>query len=206
MRLGDVVKSLETDSHSLAVSVSLRSPVRENRTPGPARGPLGNWRSYLNDFDMKQLWRFINSPVVVVIEGALLLALLGFIGYKSLWGAFTAGDTKKNRIEALSKIEIISFSEAATGPKETQKFIGKLRNHSPFIVKELQGSVCFYSEDGKLIDVFTNPLDGIGTLAPDGNREFSICLRRDRDASGSEPKVIGYKTEVKLVDATVEIK
>ena len=26
--------------------VELKSPVRENRTPGSVRGPLGNWRSY----------------------------------------------------------------------------------------------------------------------------------------------------------------
>jgi len=26
--------------------VLLKSPVRENRTPGSVRGPLGNWRSY----------------------------------------------------------------------------------------------------------------------------------------------------------------
>jgi len=155
---------------------------------------------------MKQLWQFINAPVIVVLEGTILLALLGFIGYKSLSGAFTGGDTKSNRIEALSKIEIISYSEAPTGPKETQKFIGKLKNHSPFIVKELQGSVCFYSEEGKLIDVFTNPLEGIGTLAPDGTREFSISVRGDRDISDSKPKITAYKTEVKLVDAAVESK
>lgn len=28
--------------------VDLRSPVRENRTQGSARGTSGNWRSYLN--------------------------------------------------------------------------------------------------------------------------------------------------------------
>ena len=28
--------------------VSLKSPVRENRTPGSARGRLGNWASYLD--------------------------------------------------------------------------------------------------------------------------------------------------------------
>jgi len=26
--------------------VLLKSPVRENRTPGSVRGPSGNWRSY----------------------------------------------------------------------------------------------------------------------------------------------------------------
>ena len=29
--------------------VSLRSPVRENRTPGSVRGASGNWRSYRDD-------------------------------------------------------------------------------------------------------------------------------------------------------------
>ena len=153
---------------------------------------------------MKKIWSFINTPVIVAIESALFVALLGFIAYKSLLAAFLGGDTRDHRIEALSKIDVVSFSEAPANPKENQKFIGTLKNHSPFIVTEIQGSVCFYSKEGKLIDVFTNPLQGIGTLEPGGSREFSILLTRGGEASSVGLNVIGFKTEVKLVDAKVE--
>jgi hypothetical protein len=33
-------------STDLRQRVLLKSPVRDNRTPGSVRGPLGNWRSY----------------------------------------------------------------------------------------------------------------------------------------------------------------
>ena len=36
-------------STDLRQRVLLKSPVRENRTPGSVRGPLGNWRSYRDD-------------------------------------------------------------------------------------------------------------------------------------------------------------
>ena len=38
-----------TTEADLRTRVCLKSPVRENRTPGSVRGPWGNWRSYRDD-------------------------------------------------------------------------------------------------------------------------------------------------------------
>lgn len=144
--------------------------------------------------------------MIVAFEASIFLAVLGVLGFQKISKALNADDTRANRIVALSEIEIVSFSEAPTSPAEARKFIGTIRNHSPFILRELTGSACFYSEDGKLTNVFTNRLDGIGTLAPDGSREFALELRQDRDSSGSEPKIAGCKIELKIVDVVIENK
>lgn len=155
---------------------------------------------------MKTIWAFLNAPVIVAFEAAILMAVLVVLGFRNISKALNADNTRSNRIVALSKIEIVSFSEAPTSPAEPQKFIGTIKNHSSFILREISGSACFYSEDGKLTNVFTNRLDGIGTLAPDGSREFALELRRDRDSAGSEPKIAGFKMELKIVDVEIENK
>lgn len=155
---------------------------------------------------MKRIWAFLNAPVIVVTEAAILLGILGFSGFRQVSKAFDTDDTRTHRIEALSKIELVSFSEVVTGAGQAQKFIGTIRNHSSYILKGLTGSVCFYSEDGRLTDVFTEPLDGIGTLGPNGSREFSISLGGDRDASSDGPKAAGVKVEVKIVDVVIDNK
>ena len=77
---------------------------------------------------MKTIWAFLNAPVIVAFEAAILMAVLVVLGFRNISKALNADDTRANRIVALSKIEIVSFSEAPTSPAEPQKFIGTIKN------------------------------------------------------------------------------
>jgi len=80
--------------------VLLKSPVRENRTPGSVRGPLGNWRSYRDG-------RFIDER-----ESKSPSRLERF--FAILWLAslarFTAQETK-------GKLKVIFVGEEAEGSR-----------------------------------------------------------------------------------------
>jgi len=85
----------------------LKSPVRENRTPGSVRGPLGNWRSYRDG-------RFIDER-----ESKSPSRLERF--FAILWLASLARFTfQRSRVtaqETKGKLKVIFVGEEAEGSR-----------------------------------------------------------------------------------------
>jgi len=110
------------------------------------------------------IWQFLNSPVIVALLTVLFVVAMFNIGTARLFSPFRADDVQRNKIEALGRQELILVSGVNVPTNAPQKFVGEFRNHSRFIVQSIQGTVCFFDVDGKLIDVISKRLDGVGSV------------------------------------------
>ena len=111
-------------------------------------------------------------------------------------------DKQHRKIEALGRQELISFSEVAVPTNTPQKFVGELLTHSRFIVDRIQGTVCFFDKDGKLLDVISTTLEGVGSVPPGESRKFYLerVGRRDYAETPEQVKEYGVRTSISFVD------
>lgn len=156
---------------------------------------------------MKQAWKLLNSPIIVAfLSIAVVWGMIGF-GMMSFFSVFDQDEEERMEANALGRLELVSFSEVETAPGEPQKFVGEFKNHSPFIVHRIEGTICFYNEDGKLIDVLWGPLTGVGKVFPDGSGKFSLSRSFEPiDDSGPSSRPVrgeGIRTTFAFVDLGV---
>ena len=150
----------------------------------------------------KAIWQFLNSPVVVAFLTVLFVVVLFKVGTARLFSPFNTKDTQRDKIEALGRQALISFAEVDVPTNTPQKFVGELRNHSRFIVHNIQGTVCFFGADGELVDVISQRLDGIGSVPPGGSRKFYLVREGYRD-SFEVPELVkgdGVRSTITFVD------
>ncbi len=150
----------------------------------------------------KAIWQFLNSPLVVAFLTVLLIVVLFKIGTARIFSPFNPRDTQRSKVEALGRLELISFSEVEVPAETPQKFIGEFRNHSRFIVSSVQGTVCFFGVDGEIVDVISQRLEGIGSVAPGESRKFYLERKGYRDSfEVPEPvKGAGVRSTITFVD------
>lgn len=130
----------------------------------------------------KMTWQFLNSPVVVAFLTVLLVVVLFKIGTTRLFSPFDTHGMQRNKVEALGRLELLSFSEVQVPANSPQKFVGEIRNHSRFIVSSIQGTVCFFDATGDLVDVISQQLNGIGAVPPGESRKFYLERKGYRDS------------------------
>jgi hypothetical protein len=94
---------------------------------------------------------------------------------------FDQDQKRRNEIEALGRLQLVSFSEVQTATNAPQKYVGTIRNNSSFIVHDVLAAVCSYDSEGKLSDVLSRKLEGIGSVAPEHKREFYLDRVYDWD-------------------------
>jgi hypothetical protein len=151
----------------------------------------------------KTIWQFLNSPVIVALLTVLFVVVVFKIGTARLFSPFNADDAQGNKIEALGRQELIFFSGVTVATNAPQKFVGEFRNHSRFIVQNIQGTVCFFDVDGKLIDVISKRLDGVGSVPPGESRKFYLERAGYRADLFEVPEVVtreGVRTTITFVD------
>ncbi len=160
---------------------------------------------------VKKLWLSLNAPLPVGIICILLIA--GLIGIGMLWLGrnLREDDERRDEIEALGRLQVLSFAKAGGTGAGPHKYVGKMRNNSRFIVYNVQAAVCAYDANDKLQDVTDCTVQGIGRLAPGQEREFYVerHFRDDEEGwGGDEPlKIEGEKVTINLVATdTAEVK
>ena len=128
----------------------------------------------------KAIWQFLNYPLVVAFLTVLFILVLFRVGAGWIFLRADIEELGRNRIEALGRLELVSFSEVEVPVGNPQKFVGEFRNHSRFVVDNVQGTVCFFSAGGELVDVISRRLEGIGYVAPGESRRFYLERSNDR--------------------------
>jgi hypothetical protein len=154
---------------------------------------------------MKQLWQFINMPIIVaIISIAVVIGTLRF-GLANLFRPFDSDSKRRDQIEALGRLQLISFAEVDVPTNSLQKFVGEFRNNSQFIIENVEATICFYDKTGKLIDLFSHRLSGTGPIPPDGSAKFYTERGSDRDSFGIPESIKGegVKTTISFVDLEV---
>jgi|APTNR8051073442_1049403.scaffolds.fasta_scaffold76318_1 hypothetical protein len=155
---------------------------------------------------MKKAWTFLNSPLIVAFIAVGLLAGLVRLGLADLFSAFDTENSHQNEVTALGRLELISFKEAQVAPNATQKFVGEFKNHSAFIVHNVQGTVCFYDGNGALVDVLSGILSGVGKVPPNESAKFYIEGDANMDGFVEAPTVKrkeGMHSTITFVDLEV---
>ena len=153
---------------------------------------------------MKRLWHILNSPLIVAtISIALVLGLTRF-GIQSLFTGLRGDEQRQDQVEALGRLELLSFSTAKTPSNVPQKYVGRIRNHSQFILHNIRGTICFYDQEGELIDVISQELSGVGHVPPNATREFYIQRQTHGDGALDEQADLNtLKMKITFVDLDV---
>ena len=175
-----------SNDHATHTSIGFSGP----RWPKPElylerafRGPLHPARPLIRNVmlkNMKALWTILNRPLVVALAAVTLTAALIYYGFNSLFGSIGGVNEINRDIDALGRLELIEFGRTEDLEGEPAKFVGQLKNHSPYVLSRVQGTICFWGSDGQLIDTYSKSLDGIGTLPPGEKRSFSLELTSSR--------------------------
>jgi hypothetical protein len=156
---------------------------------------------------MKKAWKLLNSPIIVAFLSIAVVSGMLRLGFMDLFSVFDQDDERRKEADALGRLELVSFSEVQAAPGESQKFVGEFKNHSPFIVQDIQGTICFYNGNGKLIDVLSGPLTGVGKVPPNGSGTFSLSRDFEPiDDSGPSSQPVrgdGVRTTFTFVDLVV---
>ncbi len=135
---------------------------------------------------MQQIFRFFNSPLVVVLIGVavwpyfvLLPAKLG-LTYDNIAKQNSQSDafTLKNglsveEMETLTKKIKIENVGLVTSSSRIQKVVGTVHNTSYKTLKEIALTISFYDETNELIDVAVENLRNIEFLGPGDSIDFS---------------------------------
>jgi hypothetical protein len=129
-----------------------------------------------------KIWNGLNSPIVVALLTVSVLAFMFKIWTGTLFSSFDSDDAWNRRIEALGKLEVVSFGEVELAEKSKRRFVGSVRNHSNFVVADLKGTVCLYDTEGELVDVISRELEGIGSLNPGESSEFYLNDSNNSDS------------------------
>lgn len=152
---------------------------------------------------MKKLWEFLNKPLIVAILSiALVLGLLRF-GVSGLLSMFDENQKQRDQVEALGHLQVVSFAETETPTNAPQKYVGIVRNNSQFIVHNVEAAICAYDAQGKLIDVISRKLSGIGSIPPEQQREFYVERIGDYEGRTAYTKLEAAKTTIAFVAAEV---
>lgn len=152
---------------------------------------------------MSKLWQFVNSPIIVTVIA--VVAVFGLMGFGIIRMVSKFGDDPKqrNQIEALGRLQLISFAESDVSTNAPQKYIGKIRNNSSFIVHDVEAAICVYDAENKLTDVISRKLCGIGSIGPEQEREFYVERIYDWDGRADHLKIQGTRTTIAFVAAEV---
>lgn len=152
---------------------------------------------------MKKFWQLLNSPMVVAVVSIVLFFSVMHWGFRGLTDLFGTKANRQNQIEALGRLQLISFAEAPAVTNRAQKYVGQLRNNSEFIVNDIEGAVCSYDEGGNLIDVISQKLDGVGSLAPRQTREFFVERYNPYEGRQPDIRIEAAKSTIAFVDISV---
>jgi hypothetical protein len=153
---------------------------------------------------MKRLWQILNMPLVVAFLSIVAVFGLLYLNLFRIFSIFDQDHKRRNEIEALGRLQIVSFAEVESPTNAPQKYVGRLRNNSSFIVDEVEAAICAYDTDGKLKDVLSRKLTGIGKVAPDQERDFFVDRTYEWDGRAGEYfRVQAAKTTVSIVAANV---
>jgi hypothetical protein len=131
---------------------------------------------------MKKIWIFLNTPLVVALISIALVAILLSVSVLRLLFAFDEDDKRRREVEAIGRLQLVSFVEAERIPGLPQRYIGMIRNNSSFIMQSIEAAICVYDADGALIDVLSRALEGVGTLEPGAERAFTVDRVYDWDS------------------------
>ena len=134
---------------------------------------------------MNKLWKFVNQPLVVAILSIVIVFVFLFANVFRIFSLFDEDPRRRNEIEALGRLQLVSFAESQTPTNAPQKYVGTLRNNSSFIVHDIEAAICTYDADGELKDVISRKLEGIGALPPDQERKFYVDRTYDWDSRSS---------------------
>ena len=99
---------------------------------------------------MKNLWRLLNTPIVVALLSIAVVGALLNLKLFSLVSRFDEAQKRRSEIEALGRLQIMSFAEVESPTNAPQRYVGKLRNNSSFIVDDIEAAICTYDEAGNL--------------------------------------------------------
>lgn len=156
-------------------------------------------------FNSMRFGRFLNSRFVSALCAATVLLAGAWVGVRPLrnFFAFREGENFR-QVEALARLQLMSFSEVSTPDDHVQKFVGKIRNNSSALVTSVTGAVGFYDETKTLKDLFTGRLEGVSLLKPGEEVEFAIVRSNERSQAGSKPvKTVSSHVELKFVDIAI---
>lgn len=152
------------------------------------------------------IWRFLNSRFVSSLCAAVVLLIGIWLSLRPLRNIVlpVEGDNLQ-RVEALARLQLLSFAEVSTPDGHAQKFVGKVRNNSSALVTSITSAVGFYDENKTLKDLFTERLDGVSLLKPGQEAEFAIVRPNDRGHSGSQPiKNPSAHAELRFIDVSID--
>ena len=169
---------------------------------------------------MKNLWKFINSPIVVVIIALIiwpaLFALTSSFAFdigirevvssvqnevSNSFQELNGQQTEKRKIEAevIERLELDNVKLVPTPFPATEKVIGSITNTSDMTVSRVQLTASYFNSLNELIDVGNQWLEGTASLRPGETRDFTF--HRNFGGRGTtEPPSESEKTaSVKLV-------
>jgi hypothetical protein len=153
-----------------------------------------------------KIWNGLNSPIVVALVSVFVLAFMFKMWTGGLFSSFDSDDAWSRRIEALGQQEVISFKEMDLSEKTERRFVGKIRNHSGYVVEDLKGTVCLYDMEGELVDVISRELEGVGSLNPGESSEFYLNQSNYSD-SYSQPSTSPegkFRTTIVIVNLSAK--
>ncbi len=127
-------------------------------------------------------WRLLNSRFISSLCAATALLFGAWLGLRPLLKLTLPLDGENTqRVETLSRLQLLTFAEVATPEDHVQKFVGKVRNNSSNLVTSITAAVGFYDEAKTLKDLFTERLDGVSLLkAWTGGRFYHCPAKRPR--------------------------
>lgn len=156
---------------------------------------------------MKSIWSFLNSPLIVAGLSILVVTAMIKSCSRDFLPLFGSSERTRREVEALGRLQLLSFNEVEVSTNAPQKFVGTLRKNSRFILERIEGTVCFYNESGRLIDIISNRLSGLGAIAPGESREFYVERPGTDGSAALTKKVKGtVKTEMKFVSVDVVVE
>jgi hypothetical protein len=136
---------------------------------------------------MKKLWTFLNCPLVVALTVVALTVSAIRYGFSNAVDSL-AESTKVNRnLEALGRLELLSLVEAQG---DSSKFVGELKNHSGYPIGSIHGTLCFWDSEGKLVNAYTQGLEGIGDLPAGDSRHFSVERKSSYGGDMSDSEIV----------------
>ena len=166
---------------------------------------------------MNFLWKFMNSPLVVVVIALAIWPLLSALSAQYAWrnvaGAI-AGDVtsaysglkdtqRKNdqvKMTALDALKVTGAKLVPAAYKGRQKVIGTLHNAGERTVKQVKLTLSFFTGDGTLMDVNTSWLSNIAFIKPGEKANFEARRSYNRKTGTPAARVAVRVTALSVVE------
>jgi hypothetical protein len=150
---------------------------------------------------MKKVWEVLNSRLISMVIANSALVLFLYILFRILVPDTAPIEDDSVKLDTLAHLQMLEFREVPAEASDLQRFVGRFRNNSSYIIQRVIVAACRYNSANQLIDVRERKLEGVGVVAPGAEAPFEFPgWRKDEPGISQETKENTARVELKFID------